>query len=374
VVIVAERLRSDPVADLQSNIQYIANSAYRLWREKGYPPERIKYLATDLNIDATGDGQSDVSGLANKETLQQAIIEWTKDKGLGPDRAFTLYLVDHGGPNGRFYLDNPLQKWVNSDKLNQWLTELEQLAPGVRINIIIEACYSGGFVRVANNRLATAWRTISKPGRVVIASTEAVALAYASPKDAWFSDTLIDSLSENLSLAEAYEEARLVAQQQNPAQLAWLDGNGNGIPNEVADYAMAAQRGFAISGSFVDKETWPPFIKTATITKIAGQSAQIVAEVRDDTTSNNELRVYAVIYPPSYQAPTESEVMVAGPVPIALISAGNNQYRIEYSSLSENGTYHLLIYAQDNDNLQAHPRELTLTIGGAKTYLPLIVK
>jgi hypothetical protein len=340
-------------------------------------------LATNTKIDAHGDGVPDVAGLVSKEALQQAILEWTKDKELGPQRAFTLYLVDHGGRNGRFYLDKPFGKWVDSDELGQWLTQLEAQAPGVRINVIIEACYSGGFLLRVTNRfnqqqvgVKQSLRTIAAPGRVVVASTEAIALAYASPTGAWFSDTLIDSLSQNLSLAEAYEEARLVAQQQNPAQRAWLDGDGDGIPNEKDDYEAAAGRGFAISGSFADEAQWPPFIKDVSLANQSDTSAEIVAQVEDDTTDEDAIRVWAVIYSPNYTPPSESEVMVTGPAPVPLIYQGNQQYRIEYPSFTENGTYRLLIYAQDMDNLQARPRELTVQIGSESqpVYLPVVLK
>gem|GEM_PF-4590632 len=37
------------------------------------------------------------------------------------------------------------------------------------------------------------------------------------------------------------------------------------------------------------------------------------------------------------------------------------------------GTYRVVIYAVDDDGLQARPRELTVTVG-ERVYLPLIVK
>jgi hypothetical protein len=50
---------------------------------------------------------------------------------------------------------------------------LEAAAPGVKVNVILEACQSGNFINKAPHML-------SKPGRVVIASTGAYPVAYVS--------------------------------------------------------------------------------------------------------------------------------------------------------------------------------------------------
>jgi len=53
---------------------------------------------------------------------------------------------------------------------------------------------------------------------------------------------------------------------------------------------------------------------------------------------------------------------------------GNSNWAVTYPAFTESGNYRLVVYAEDNDGLQARPRELTITIGGAKVYLPVIVK
>lgn len=231
VVVVAGRFFSNPVRDLQSNIQNVTNQVYKLFRAKNYPAERIHYLATSLNIDATGEGQPDVSALANKANLEKAITEWTADKGLGPERAFTLYLMDHGGENGTFYLDQPRGEQVTAQELDDWLDQLEADNPGVKVNIIIEACFSGGFLNGQSRRSGLQERdellsTLGSANRVIITSTDAVALAYASPNGAWFSDSLLDALAQDMNLADAFDDARNSAQHANPAQEPFIDGNG----------------------------------------------------------------------------------------------------------------------------------------------------
>ena len=102
-------------------------------------------------------------------------------------------------------------------------------------------------------------QAVSSSGRVIVASTDAVAPAYASPDGAWFSDAFLDGLAQDMSLAEAFDEGANTARQANPAQIAWLDGDGDGVPNEEVDYQAAALRGFAFAGTFAD-DKWPPYV------------------------------------------------------------------------------------------------------------------
>jgi hypothetical protein len=372
LVIVAGRLYSDDSRDLQQNIQNITNGVYRLFRAKNYPPERIYYLATDLSIDADGDGIPDVNGLASKANLEYAITQWTADKELGPERAFSLYLMDHGGLGGIFYLDKPRNQWVTAQELAGWLSQLETGAPGVKTNVIVEACYSGGFINPNSLVLADLMhllQTVSGPERVVIASTDAIASAYASPDGAWFSDAFLDALARDMSLAEAFDEGANTARQANPAQIAWLDGDGDGIPNEQADYQAAAFRGFAFAGTFAD-DKWPPYVKQFEVRNLDRGQGEIWAEVRDDLDVSG---VWAVVYPPSYTPPTSGDALIPSPLPVALFSQGNDQYGVLYTSFDEIGEYRVVIYAQDNEGLQARPKEVLVRTGWP-VYLPLVIR
>jgi uncharacterized repeat protein (TIGR01451 family) len=372
LVIVAGRLHSDDGRDLQENIQNVTNAVYRLFRAKGYPPERIYYLATDLSIDADGDSIPDVDALANKTNLEYAITQWTADKGLGPERAFTLYMMDHGGSGGTFYLDKPRGEWVTAQELDGWLDQLETDAPGVKTNVIVEACYSGGFISsssLVRANLRHLLRAVSDYGRVIVASTDAVAPAYASPDGAWFSDAFLDGLAQDMSLAEAFDEGANTATQANPAQIAWLDGDGNGVPNEEADYQAAALRGFVFAGTFAD-DKWPPYVRQFEVRNLDQGQGQIWAEVRDD---QGVTGVWAVVYPPSYRPSTSGDELVPSPLPVALFSQGNNQYGVLYPSFDEIGEYRIVIYAQDYEGLQARPKEI-LVWTGWPVYMPAILR
>jgi len=375
LVMVTGRKESADDKDLQANLQTISKQVYQLWRNKGQPAERIYALATDLNLDLDGDKQADVRGLANNANLKQVITEWTKDKGLGPDRAFTLYLIDHGGKGGRFYLDKPRFEELQSEDLASWLTTLETQAPGVKVNVIIEACYGGGFMyNAARPRLLQPLQILSGPNRVIITSADAVSLAFASDTGGAFSDSFLSGLQQDLSLSDAFSMGRVAAKMRESSQNAMLDGDGDGIPNQQTDFAAAARRGFSFSGSFADTELWPPYIKEVTVTAQANGLAEIKAEIFDKETNDTGLKVWAVIYPPSYRPPTDSELLVPSPLPVNLFSRGNHQFAVNYPAFTEQGTYRVVIQAQDKDDLLGQPYQVEFSRAKSLLYLPLILK
>ena len=288
VVIVAGRLKmADP---LQPNIHAVADAARQLFLAHGYDDERITYLATD----ATREG---FDGQPTTANLQAAITAWAASK-VGPDRPFTLYMVDHGN-HDQFYLDKPSGQWLEPQVLNTWLTQLETAAPGAKVNIVVEACLSGSFIDLV--------QTVSKPGRVVMTSTGNWNNAHASPDGAIFSDYLLAALQGNESLYSAFQIARSATWIAYPVQTPWLDDNGNGIPNEVSDGQEAQLRGFAYVGTLAG-EQWPPYIVQASgPDQITQGNGVLHATVLDD---EQVKRVWAVVYPPTYQPPAPGEEMV----------------------------------------------------------------
>jgi ligand-binding sensor domain-containing protein len=356
VVIVAGKIRNgDP---LQDNIHHVTNAAYSLFQSRGYGADRIHYLATDVTLDPDTDGTSDVDGLPTPANLEQAITSWAVDK-VGPDRAFTLYLMDHGGYD-LFYLNGSAQT-VSPDELDGWLDALEAAPPGVEVNVIVEACQSGSFIDLI--------QTVSKPGRLVIASTGAFALAYASEEGAAFSDPFLQALGLDMSLYASFQEARWAVQEAHPDQTPWLDDDGDGVPNEGEEGEEAARRGFAYAGTLGD--TWPPYVVWAEIGEIQHGTGDITAEVRDDTGVSE---VWAVIYPPSYQPPdpaTTEELVLESLTTVPLSDTnGDGVYSAVYDGFAETGAYRVVVYAVDGEGLMGRPK-------GAEVhhlYLPLVVR
>jgi hypothetical protein len=133
---------------------------------------------------------------------------------------------------------------------------------------------------------------------------------------------------------------------------------------------------FRVPGAF-DRAAnlWQPYVVQGAVRNSDGLAAattrrEIWAEVLDDGKVES---VWAIIYPPSYQPPTSSEELVAGPPPITLQARGNHEYAGLYGAFDEAGTYRIVIYAQDDDGLQSPAKTIEFN-NGSRLFLPLVRK
>ena len=352
LIIVAGRVKYYDT--LQSNIYHVAGAMRQLFINHSYTDDRIMYLAADSTL-------PHVDQLATAANLAEAITTWAVER-VDADRALTVYLVDHGDIN-RFYLDKPNGEWITPAQLDGWLSQLEAAVPGVKINIIIEACHSGSFIASPGS--------LSKPGRVIITSTDVVNKAWASAQGAVFSDRFLEMLAGGSSLYQSFNEARWTAQSAHPAQSPWLDDDGDGIFDEDLDGQEAAQRGFNFAGT-LSGDNWPPYIVQA-----LGPDGLVVgagtlrAEVRDDIAV---AQVWAAIYPPSYVPPEVEEMWTVDTVVTqTLTSVTGDWYVGTHSGFEEPGTYRVVINARDVDGMVARPVAFEVQVGW-RVYLPLVVK
>ena len=355
LVLLAGRLKNPDA--VQKNINAVTQAVYDLYKSNGYSDDDIQYLTTDPSM----PGYDKPATLAN---LQEAIVTWAKGK-LSADRQLTLYLMDHGDSE-KFFVDGSIQpqQVLTPTLLGDWLGQIESAVPGVKVTVIIEACYSGSFIKSVQR--------ISKPGRLIIASTSADTVAYASTSGAYFSDQFVTSLRQGYSLHNSFRAAYAVSLELTRLlQEPWLDGNGNGIPNEPEDVALASKRGLG----YAEKNTsdsWAPFIASAQgPNQIVDRRGAIVAEVRDN---KRVRRVWAVIYPPSYRPPTNSKELVPENLPMIILPAqGKDNFGSEYPGFDETGVYRIAIYAEDDDGLTSLPKVISVQ-NGKQVFLPLIAR
>ena len=139
------------------------------------------------------------------------------------------------------------------------------------------------------------------------------------------------------------------------------------------DGALAAQSSFRSSGSLTGGDLWQPYVvwgevRSTDLVDRHSAPAEIWAEVRDDRGVQS---VLAVIYPPSYQAPTSGDELVAGPPPITLQARGNDRYAGTYGDFREIGEYHIFLYALDTDGLHSPPKAIHFS-NGSRVFLPLL--
>ena len=344
-----------------ANIYHIADQVRQTFKQRGYSDEQIYYLAPNPN-------HPNVDKLATNANFAQAITEWASQRITGSG-SLTVYLVDHGSAAQVVYLDKSQNQMVSPEQLNGWLDTFQQSHPEVVVNVIIEACYAGTFISKPNS--------ISRPNRVVIASTTDDALAWTvSQGGAHFSDHFLKALAQGESIYSSFEQGNQAAiQATGSVQHSWVDGDGDGTPNEQIDANIASQRGFDLNGTLQMNE-WSTHIFEITAT-VQSANGVLQATVRDD---NSVAGVWALIYPPSYQAPTGTEQLVQDTLtPLELTAKGGDLFESTSTAFKEAGNYRIVIYAEDQDGFTARPKALQVKseegVGSdRKVFLPFVVR
>jgi hypothetical protein len=360
VVIVAGRNETD---QLESNITFMGDQAYRTFRRAGVPRENIRYLSVGVDRDADQDGHLDVDDLPSRENVRYAVRDWPEERGLESGKPFYLYLTDHGGTDYYCAMGCGSGSWVRAEDLDLWLDDLEDNTGVEEINVIIEACYSGSFIDVTAYGAAE----ISSPGRVVIASTGSRARAFPSERGGYFSDAFFTALGDNADLWTAYVTGRTAAQAAWTEQTPWLDDNGDAVA-DGEDGPVARGRGLASFGGGAI-----PVVDWLEVSEInANGVATVTAKIRDDVAV---LTATVEIYAPGLAVPDTEE----GETPILPIDRlelrdddDDGVYEGVYTGFAEEGLYRLVAYAWDNDGNLSLPR--AATAGEMRVYLPSVLK
>jgi hypothetical protein len=348
----------DSTHSLQTNIDYTTNRAYRVFRNAGFGPDQIYYLSPGPQ-DADGDGASDVDATITPANLHTA-LQWAAGE-VGPGVPFYLYLMDHGAREG-FCADGcTLDGRVSSEALDGWLGELEATSDCDLVTVIVDACHSGSFI----DRVDGVAQSISRDGRVVIASTGRDNNAYASAQGAYFSDAFFSAVAESSSLLAAFDHARAAVDLAGASQTPWLDDNGDALYS-AADGAYAASRYVATYfGSLL------PEITAASLSLgTTGGSIQATVDQGDALLDV----VWAAIYPPSFQVPAETTLSLGVPlIELEPDPAQPGRYSAYYNAFTEAGDYRIVVYAEDRAGNQALP--YVVAAGEMRhIYLPLVLR
>jgi len=346
---------------LQTNIYNLANRAVRIFKMAGFTDENIYYLAP-IAQDADGDGATDVDATSTPAAIQNALTGWAKQDGrVGPGKPLFIYLVDHGfeeyfcvngcGPGGK----------MTADDLDNWLRTLETETGLDTVSIVIEACRSGSFVDRFNGDVEN---SLSKAGRVVITSTSREKNAYASPEGALFSDAFFSCLADSNTLKVCYDQGKAAVLTTGISQLPWLDDNGDALA-DANDGAVAQSRYVTRFFSSIRPQI------TATNLDQQGANGVLTAQIQDG--AEQTTLVWATIFPPGYQEPTDVTQNLA--VPVVRLEpdpAQAGRYLFNYQNgFGQDGAYRIVFYAQDRLGIQATPKLVGESI---KLYLPFATK
>lgn len=321
----------DATDPLHENIDYAVQQAHDFFVQQGYAEDQLFVMEAAPNV----------YGRQLAVVLQEAMTSWAPQK-LAANGMLTVYVIGDGGESYVF-LDKPQAEKLFFDDLHAWLDELASERLDVQVNVIVETPYAGSFLSAAQ----------SSPHQLVIAATGPDAPAWMTSEGAFFSDYFWAALERGSSFYSAFREVQWVvdsvyANWQTPL----LDGNGDGTSNTMDDYVAAAKRGFGDTQAQqqADSVTFRFSDEYVPTDVVAGDEVWVGVLAQGDATLE---RVWAVVYPPSFNRNVDSLIDTNNPDTVgAQRVEGGKPWRLPSEpwwfkyAFTQAGTYRFVAHAK----------------------------
>ncbi|MGI6458328.1 MAG: WD40 repeat domain-containing protein [bacterium] len=282
----------------------LAEYAYSICLARGYEGKDIRLLsAFDYQKDLDGDLQNDIHPLT-KDSLRKTILEWSGEDLISPGRRLLIYMIDHGypmtnkstGATDIYFRLNHTQT-IATRHLDSWLDQLSRPDMNLDVTLVVDCCYSGGFVK----------QCIPPEGyrRLLISSTtdETESMIMPPPDLTSFSYIFWGAAYMGATMAESTRTARNFFTSFGIAgQLPWLDDTGDGLSSALDGQDMGLDR-FGRSWAYAGHGTgdvqsfekvYPP--ENQTIQFQPGQSVELQVTL---VPGSEPEAVWALLRPPA---------------------------------------------------------------------------
>jgi glucose/arabinose dehydrogenase len=342
----------------QARIGGAAARIYQLFLQLGYSAEQIFFMAPDLQ-------QPGADALTSASNLQAALTQWASEQ-VSPGQPLLVYLIGASARNG-FVLDEGRQEVLLPAQLAGWLDQLAASKADLAVTLVIDAGFAGSFLSPTTG--------LSRPGRAIVTATDDQHVAWTFGESLLFTDYLAAGLAQGQSLYTAFQSAAAAVHAFDPDQTPWLDADGNGLPGEATDWAVAARRSFGSGDSFCRvgqfcTGTWPPYVARAEPLPGIQQPESLAATVYDDV---GVVRVFAYVYPPHLVTPATDGLAQPEALIMRLHHQGGDQFVGPVGNWTDPGLYRMLVVAVDLNGAPAQPVALT----GQRAnliWLPLVTR
>ncbi len=301
------------------------------------------------------------------DDVEQAVTVWAKE-AIADGGTLTIYIVGQSGSNSQapaIMLNKPTGETITPDLLSTWLDSLESRTAPITLNVVLDAPMAGGFLG-----------TLTKPGRIVVASAAAEATAWAVDDRSLFTHYFVTALRRGSSLAAAYQQAQQAVTLASPWQQPTLK-------QSTGSYAAALRGLYATTSA--SNGGWSPVIASvvAPITATVSSDLAIQATIQDD---ESVAQAWGIVLPPDYTPPSPTGAFAthASLPNVTLTNQSSQSTRYETVAtdiLTRTGTYHILLFARDNDDLLSVPavvevsvEEQATTFPDGVVYLPIVLR
>ncbi|MCP4689609.1 MAG: hypothetical protein GY859_16265, partial [Desulfobacterales bacterium] len=320
-----------------------SNFAYKALLDQGFTKETIHYLSPDLFADVDGNGAlDDVDADATLDNLENALTNWALDA-----EDLFLYVTDHGG-NGFFKMNETELLWAGD--LDDWLDETQETVPG-DVVLVYDACRSASFIAHLD----------PPPGksRFIVASADVDELAmFPAHGTLSFSFLFWGNMYVGNSFYDSYVDAKNGIRLAFSRQHSQIEGNGNGVPNEDEDKALA--RGLHVGAENVYGGDMP-YIGGVSPHQVLNNTSTAVIYAEDVVDADGIEVVWAVVTPPDYTPASPDEPITDLPT-IILEPVGGDRYEASYDGFTDMGLYTISILAMDTEEYVSLLKSTTVRV------------
>jgi len=327
-----------PGNNLWDAITRCAKQAYGALHFQGYEKQHIRYLTWD-------SGSSDKNGNPTNSNIEEAITEWADDANN-----LFIYMIGHGSPVN--YQSDPNDP-LSASELNNWLNTYEQSSNG-KITIVYDACQSGGFISQLKSASGKQRAIVTSAGpdqNALFVDQGTLSFSYLFWSSFYNGERFYDAFVHAKKSIEFIYDYR---------QIPVIEGDNNGIPNQDTDKDII--RGIRIGNEIKSGVSLPmigALLPDQTLPLEQNATTIWAGDVNDP---EGITRVWAIITPPGYSGGSPDDPVTDLPV-VDLSPVGNDRYESTYDGFSSEGTYNLMIFAQDNQGNISLPRTVTIKKG-----------
>ena len=338
------------------------NNVYERLKERGLLEDDIYYLNYDVNQDG-------VDALTDKNSVQQAITVWARDKMNAKPANLYIVMVDHG-INDVFYI-HPDQ--ITATDLAGWLDDLQAgltgQAAGQEIAVFLGFCRAGSFID-----------DISGDNRIIIASAAADESSYKGPLDddgiregEYFISEFFKRASVGKTIKECFDTAAEHTHVFTHSDDVDPDGNGPYFDSAV-QHPLIDDNGDGVGSHSAEarqgRDGWVADSTVIGVSSITGNDPGdvTITEVpyniflADGTTTvtlwarvDDDVRlrtIWAEVKPPDFSMVDpggSGQVEMVLPRTVGLYSASESRYEwTDLGGFTAPGTYHVYYFAKDD--------------------------
>lgn len=328
----------------------IVTDVYKTLQNRDFSDDDIYFLSPAKNPRETVNVK--VRAKTSRENLEDAITEWAKPQ-VSSRIPLYIYLLSHNiGDEFLLVKEGGRKDFLTPDMLDGWLAPLEE-ETGAKATILIEACYSGAFIRDKDGNNTV----LPKNGRTIITSARNDTVARAQKRHS-FSYHLFSYIRRDFTIKDAFYRTEELMRQQSP----WLDANGNGQHGEEADYAM-------IEEVYIPYQLGTDFPDLPDIYDISGE--QILAGGRKEAklwavvSGAGIAGVWALIVPPGALDADEQFTSwqdLKLPEIELFDEDGDGIYENTYDNFTESGKYTIIVQAENIEGYTGDAVQTTVTV------------